>query len=79
VQAFFGFGGGGKVDDAKSYICVDCGWIYDAGKFSEAPGSFKCPVCQSPKRRFKPYAGKVSGRPKNDSRSMDARYKAKEW
>jgi hypothetical protein len=35
------------------------GWIYD-GDFAKAPGSFKCPVCKSPKSRFKVYKGKVS-------------------
>jgi hypothetical protein len=33
------------------YICADCGWIYDQGEFSKAPGGFKCPVCKSPKSR----------------------------
>jgi hypothetical protein len=30
---------------------IDCGYILDQGDFKKAPGSFKCPVCNSPKSR----------------------------
>ena len=39
----------------------------------------RCPVCQSQKKRFKAYSGAVSGKPRNDSKTMVARMKAKEW
>lgn len=61
------------------YICVDCGWIYDQGEFSKAPGSFKCPVCRSPKSRFKVYKGAVKGKPNNAKAAQQSRFKAKEW
>lgn len=53
-----------------AYICVDCGYIYDdSTPFDKLPSSYKCPVCNAPKRRFKSYAG--SGR--NDPKSMKSR------
>ena len=54
---------------------LHAGYIYDGseGPFEKLPNSYRCPVCSSPKRRFKPYAGAASGGAKNDQRSMDAR------
>lgn len=42
------------------WVCVDCGYIYKPGrkiKFEDLPGSWKCPQCQAPKRRFAKKAG----------------------
>lgn len=44
-----------------------------------APGSYKCPVCRSPKSRFKAYKGKVSGRPNNAQSALKSRFAAREW
>jgi rubredoxin len=47
-----------------SHICVDCGYIYTKPNFKDLPTSYRCPECNSPKRRFKPYeggAGKAGG------------------
>ncbi len=53
-----------------TYICVDCGYIYDESTaWDKLPNTYKCPVCSSPKRRFKPY----NGGGKNDPKSMKAR------
>jgi rubredoxin len=53
-----------------TYICIDCGYIYDESTaWEKLPSSYKCPVCSSPKRRFKPY----NGGGKNDPKSMKAR------
>ncbi|KAG7672117.1 hypothetical protein NADE_000210 [Nannochloris sp. 'desiccata'] len=53
-----------------SYICVDCGYIYDESTaWEKLPNNYKCPVCSSPKRRFKPY----NRGGKNDPKSMKAR------
>lgn len=58
---------------------VDCGYIYPDGDFKKAPGSYKCPVCRSPKSRFKVYKGAVKGKPNNTSSAMQARFKARQW
>lgn len=45
---------------AGEWICVDCGFIYKPKrrvKFEELPGSWKCPQCNAPKRRFAKKAG----------------------
>lgn len=35
-----------------SYICKDCGYIYDERQpFESLDKSYRCPVCNSPKRR----------------------------
>lgn len=42
------------------WICVDCGFIYKPArkvKFEDLPGSWKCPQCNAPKRRFAKKAG----------------------
>lgn len=42
------------------WICVDCGFVYKPGrrvKFEDLPGSWKCPQCNAPKRRFAKKAG----------------------
>ena len=37
------------------YICKDCGWIYDGRQsFESLDKSYRCPVCNSPKRRYMP-------------------------
>lgn len=60
-----------KVQAAASYVCVDCGFIYDAKEsFDKVPASYKCPTCQSPKKRFFEMAGAKRG---NDQKSMIAR------
>jgi rubredoxin len=58
------------VKAAATYVCVDCGYILEE-PLDKLPNSYKCPVCQAPKRRFKPWSG--SGR--NDAKSMAARMK----
>ena len=56
---------------AATYICVDCGYLYDEPTaFAKLPNNYKCPVCSSPKRRFKAYSG---GNKKNDPKSMKNR------
>lgn len=41
-----------------SHICIDCGYIYTGKQpFAELQKSYRCPQCNSPKRRFKPYDG----------------------
>ncbi|GBF91086.1 hypothetical protein Rsub_04755 [Raphidocelis subcapitata] len=80
-QALFGFGGGAKKTDApatKNYICTACGWIYD-GDFAKAPGSFKCPVCNVGKNKFKVYKGEVKGKPNNSPSAVKQRFQAKQW
>jgi len=60
-----------KTATKTAYICIDCGWIYDGKEpFEKLPNSFKCPVCQAPKRRFR----KTEGAGKNDAKSMRSRY-----
>jgi hypothetical protein len=34
---------------------IDCGYIYPDGEFKKAPGSYRCPVCNSPKSRCVPW------------------------
>lgn len=55
-----------------------CRWIYD-GDFSKVKGSFKCPVCTSPKSRFKVYKGAISGKVQNTGSALAQRKKAKKW
>lgn len=54
-------GRGGKEQYWKGeWICVDCGYIYKPGrkiKFEDLPGTWKCPQCNAPKRRFAKKAG----------------------
>lgn len=59
----------------QAYICIDCGYIYDGseGPFEKLPSSYRCPVCNAPKRRFQPYTGADR---RNDARSMDRRSSA---
>eukprot|EP00878_Enallax_costatus_P002740 GHUV01002929.1.p2 GENE.GHUV01002929.1~~GHUV01002929.1.p2 ORF type:complete len:118 (+),score=25.15 GHUV01002929.1:40-393(+) len=82
AQALFGFGGSKKETATavatQYYICVDCGYIYD-GDFKKAPGSYKCPVCSSPKSRFKVYKGAVKGKPNNTGAAMKQRFQARQW
>eukprot|EP00898_Chlorokybus_atmophyticus_P004402 jgi/Chlat1/4963/Chrsp32S04949 len=46
----------------QAYICMDCGYIYQDKKvpFDKLPNSYGCPVCDAPKRRFKPYSQPVA-------------------
>ncbi|PNW82575.1 hypothetical protein CHLRE_06g284600v5 [Chlamydomonas reinhardtii] len=85
TQALFGFGAkpaasGGAAAPAFM-ICIDCGYIYDGGQeFKSLPGSYKCPVCSSPKSRFKVYKGTdVKGKPNNAPATMKKRKDAKQW
>jgi len=59
---------------SAAYICIDCGYIYEGSTaFEKLPNSYKCPTCQAPKRRFKPWSG--GGGSKNDQKSMTNRMK----
>lgn len=41
-----------KAKTKTAYICVDCGYIYDGrDTFEKLPSSYRCPVCNAPKRR----------------------------
>lgn len=84
VQALFGFGGAKPAAGAAAtqyHICIDCGYIYDGSQeFKSLPGSYKCPVCSSPKNRFKVYKGSdVKGKPNNTGAAMKKRKDAKQW
>ncbi|GAB4822717.1 hypothetical protein N2152v2_009763 [Parachlorella kessleri] len=47
------------------------GYIYEGKEpFESLPSSYRCPVCNAPKRRFQAYDG---NRGKNDSKSMLSR------
>ncbi|KAK9845830.1 hypothetical protein WJX81_003756 [Elliptochloris bilobata] len=67
VEAAFG----SKATAKATFVCIDCGWIYDGrADFESLPGSFKCPVCNAPKRRFKREApGGSKGGAKSSSRN----------
>lgn len=49
---------------AEAYICLDCGWVYTGqkGPFEKLPENYRCPVCNSPKRRFVTKNPKAAGR-----------------
>eukprot|EP00882_Tetradesmus_deserticola_P001848 GHRQ01001982.1.p1 GENE.GHRQ01001982.1~~GHRQ01001982.1.p1 ORF type:complete len:123 (+),score=26.25 GHRQ01001982.1:85-453(+) len=83
TRGFFGFGGNkdnsGGPAAAQYHICIDCGYIYPDGDFKKAPGSYRCPVCNSPKSRFKVYKGAVKGKPNNSGAAVKQRFKAREW
>ncbi|OIV98149.1 hypothetical protein TanjilG_12185 [Lupinus angustifolius] len=50
-----------RVASKESYICRDCGYIYnERTSFEKLPDKYFCPVCGAPKRRFRPYAPAVS-------------------
>ncbi|KAF1893641.1 hypothetical protein Lal_00002146 [Lupinus albus] len=50
-----------RVASKDSYICRDCGYIYnERTSFEKLPDKYFCPVCGAPKRRFRPYAPAVS-------------------
>jgi len=36
----------------EEYVCVNCGWKYDKDDFKEIDESFKCPECQTEKKKF---------------------------
>ena len=47
------FGGARTRAPTQSYICRDCGYIYDERQsFESQDKSYRCPVCNSPKRRY---------------------------
>ena len=48
---------------SQAYVCIDCGWIYDGkqGPFDKLPASYRCPVCNSGKKRFKKTDGGGKG------------------
>jgi len=62
VQAQALFGGGGRTKAPKTaYICKDCGYIYDERTpFEDQDKSYRCPVCNAPKRRFTVYNAPVA-------------------
>ncbi|CAL0319793.1 unnamed protein product [Lupinus luteus] len=50
-----------RVASKDSYICRDCGYIYnERTAFEKLPDKYFCPVCGAPKRRFRPYAPAVT-------------------
>ncbi|KAF6253108.1 hypothetical protein COO60DRAFT_1628327 [Scenedesmus sp. NREL 46B-D3] len=56
---------------STAYICVDCGYIYDGKEaFDKLPNSYRCPVCNAPKRRFRPTEAKSRN---NDAKAMRSR------
>lgn len=56
------------VTRASTYVCIDCGYI--VSDFEKLPGNYKCPVCNAPKRRFKPYSGGGGNDPKTMKKRM---------
>ncbi|XP_062170837.1 uncharacterized protein LOC133876552 [Alnus glutinosa] len=45
-----------RVASKQSYICRDCGYIYnDRTPFEKLSDKYFCPVCGAPKRRFRSY------------------------
>eukprot|EP00879_Flechtneria_rotunda_P001419 GHRR01001572.1.p1 GENE.GHRR01001572.1~~GHRR01001572.1.p1 ORF type:complete len:131 (+),score=55.12 GHRR01001572.1:176-568(+) len=63
-----------KTAAKAAYICIDCGWIYDGREpFDKLPNSYRCPVCNAPKRRFRQTeaSGKRSGSSSAARRSQD--------
>ncbi|GMH32309.1 hypothetical protein BSKO_00143 [Bryopsis sp. KO-2023] len=77
VVAIFDFFGPKFKADA-TYICVDCGFIYD-GDFTVEPNSYKCPYCTSTKKRFKEFKGPVRGRAANSPAARQKRFKEQQW
>ena len=70
------FRGGAKSSNKIAYICRDCGYIYEGREaFEGLDKSYRCPVCQAPKRRCaqtdktivslinSQVSGNISGRP----------------
>ncbi|XP_065873884.1 uncharacterized protein [Euphorbia lathyris] len=50
-----------RVASKQSYICRDCGYIYnDRTPFEKQPDKYFCPVCGAPKRRFRVYTPPVT-------------------
>ncbi|XP_004501764.1 uncharacterized protein [Cicer arietinum] len=50
-----------RVASKQSYICRDCGYIYnERTPFEKLPDKYFCPVCGAPKRRFRQYAPAVT-------------------
>lgn len=59
---------------AQAYICIDCGYIYDGSTpFEKLPANYRCPVCNAPKRRFRPTESKARS---NDTKAMRQRMDA---
>lgn len=70
-------GGGAGGGAAAGYrICIDCGWLVSSEDFPDVKA---CPVCKSPRSRFKAYKGAVKGRPNNSGGAMKQRFQAREW
>eukprot|EP00877_Chromochloris_zofingiensis_P004434 jgi/Chrzof1/13992/Cz08g20130.t1 len=62
-----------KTAAKTAYTCIDCGYIYEGSTaFEKLPNSYRCPVCQAPKRRFR--AVEQSGSRSNDGKAMRARF-----
>ncbi|KAL2935649.1 Rubredoxin [Bienertia sinuspersici] len=51
-----------RVASKQSYICRDCGYIYNDPRkpFEKLPDKYFCPVCGAPKRRFRAYEPPVT-------------------
>lgn len=63
-----------KTAAKTAYICIDCGYIYDGREaFDKLPNSYRCPVCNAPKRRFRPTEAKTKN---NDPKAMRGRMSA---
>uniref|UniRef100_A0A383WB62 Rubredoxin-like domain-containing protein n=1 Tax=Tetradesmus obliquus TaxID=3088 RepID=A0A383WB62_TETOB len=59
---------------STAYICIDCGYIYDGKEaFDKLPNSYRCPVCNAPKRRFRATEAKSRN---NDAKAMRSRMDA---
>ncbi|GMN60462.1 hypothetical protein TIFTF001_029562 [Ficus carica] len=62
-----------RVASKQSYICRDCGYIYnDRTPFEKRPDNYFCPVCGAPKRRFRAYQPAVN-KDANDTSVRKAR------
>ncbi|MEW5306529.1 MAG: hypothetical protein WDW36_008987 [Sanguina aurantia] len=63
----------------KLHVCLDCGFIYSDTKtaFEDLPGSYACPACSAPKRRFKVLEGST-GKSNNDKSMAERRDKLRD-
>ncbi|MEW5316452.1 MAG: hypothetical protein WDW38_007824 [Sanguina aurantia] len=68
-----------KAGKAVNYVCLDCGFIYSDTKtaFEDLPGSYACPACSAPKRRFKVLEGST-GKSNNDKSMAERRDKLRD-
>uniref|UniRef100_A0A7S1T1Z9 Rubredoxin-like domain-containing protein n=1 Tax=Tetraselmis chuii TaxID=63592 RepID=A0A7S1T1Z9_9CHLO len=57
-----------------TYICIDCGYIYDEPEPFTSLRNYQCPQCSSGKKRFKKYSGAVGKKVDNSRRAVAQRY-----